>query len=353
MFRHYLHSGRFAAIAKWTTSMAHLGAERFGNLDFPLPPLNEQRRIVAKLDELTTRSRAAREALDAIPPLLERFRQSVLAAAFRGDLTAEWRRQNPDVEAVVLNASTVIGPRTLPSTWSWSTVGSICQEDIQTGPFGAQLHRDDFVTSGVPVVAIGNVKWGQLDLAKLDFVTPTKASLLEKYRLRTGDVLFTRSGTVGRSAIASSDVEGAVMSSHILRIRLSSGTYLPELMFRAFRGEPAVHEQLRALTRGATRAGFNTGLLSGLLLPVPPLQEQQEILQMLRAMDAEIDAQRAYFESLSRQLATLDRAFLRAAFHGQLVPQDPSDEPASALLDRLRAERAAQPKNTRSKRART
>ena len=65
---------------------------------FPLPPLNEQRRIVAKLEALLARSRKAREALDAVPALLERFRQSVLAAAFRGDLTADWRAQNPDVE---------------------------------------------------------------------------------------------------------------------------------------------------------------------------------------------------------------------------------------------------------------
>jgi type I restriction enzyme S subunit len=69
-------------------------------LDFelPLPPLNEQRRIVEKIEALTARSRKAREALAAIPELLDQFRQSVLAAAFRGDLTADWREQNPDVE---------------------------------------------------------------------------------------------------------------------------------------------------------------------------------------------------------------------------------------------------------------
>jgi type I restriction enzyme S subunit len=64
----------------------------------PLPPLNEQRRIVEKIEALTARSRKARAALDEIPALLDQFRQSVLAAAFRGDLTADWRTQNPDVE---------------------------------------------------------------------------------------------------------------------------------------------------------------------------------------------------------------------------------------------------------------
>jgi len=77
---------------------AGLGLDDIRRVDVGFPPLPEQRRIVAKIEALQERSRAAREALDAIPPLLDRFRQSVLAAAFRGDLTADWRANNPDVE---------------------------------------------------------------------------------------------------------------------------------------------------------------------------------------------------------------------------------------------------------------
>ena len=77
---------------------ANINGTKLKALNIPLPPINEQRRIVAKIEALTARSRKAREALDAIPALLEQFRQSVLAAAFRGDLTADWREQNPDVE---------------------------------------------------------------------------------------------------------------------------------------------------------------------------------------------------------------------------------------------------------------
>ena len=98
VFRHYLKSGRFRKIASQSTNIAHLGAGRFAELEFPLPPPREQRRIAAKFEALQQRTRRARTALDAIPPLLEKFRQSVLASAFRGDLTADWRAQNPDVE---------------------------------------------------------------------------------------------------------------------------------------------------------------------------------------------------------------------------------------------------------------
>jgi type I restriction enzyme S subunit len=98
LFRHWMRRGDFQRIAQITTNIAHLGAGRFAAMEVPLPPLGEQRRIVAKLEALQERSRRARDALDAIPPLLEKLRQSILAAAFRGDLTKEWRAQHPHVE---------------------------------------------------------------------------------------------------------------------------------------------------------------------------------------------------------------------------------------------------------------
>ncbi|NEZ55602.1 restriction endonuclease subunit S [Adonisia turfae] len=88
----------FLGVGKQTTNLASINLTKLSNLPIPIPPLNEQHRIVTKIEALTTRSRKARAALDAIPPLLDQFRQSVLADAFRGDLTADWRAQNPDVE---------------------------------------------------------------------------------------------------------------------------------------------------------------------------------------------------------------------------------------------------------------
>ena len=133
----------------------------------------------------------------------------------------------------------------LPKGWEWIRVGDLAIEDIQTGPFGAQLHRSDFVPFGVPVLAIGNVRWGYVDLDEIDHVTPEKAEQLQRYTLHTGDVLFTRSGTVGRSAVLPQEADGYLMTGHILRIRLNPEFYLPEFLFRAFQGEPTMVRQLQ------------------------------------------------------------------------------------------------------------
>lgn len=359
-------------------ALQNISLDDVKNLTISIPPMNEQRRIVAKIEDLTARSRAAKQALDAIPPLLERFRQSVLAAAFRGDLTKQWRQQNPNVEPASVLLKRIrqerrhrweqdyldqqkakgktpkddkwkekyqepdpvdpTGLPELPEGWCWASVGNLCQGKIQTGPFGALLHNSEFTTNGVPVVAIGNVKWGHLDLNNVDYVTPEKAQMLDKFRIRTDDVLFTRSGTVGRSAIVPEACDGFVMSSHILRIRQSPRFYHPTLMFQAFRGEPTILTQLQELTRGATRPGFNTTLLSQMLIPVPPRSEQDAIVQALAGYSERIESFKST-TSLSENLDRLNQSILAKAFRGELVPQDPNDEPASVLLERIRAER--------------
>jgi type I restriction enzyme S subunit len=99
---YYLVEGEFVRYilheTKGTVGQVNISLSQCRQCEIPLPPLNEQRRIVEKIEALTARSRKAREAIEAIPELLDQFRQSVLAAAFRGDLTADWREQNPDVE---------------------------------------------------------------------------------------------------------------------------------------------------------------------------------------------------------------------------------------------------------------
>ena len=199
------------------------------------------------------------------------------------------------------------------------------------------------MSSGVPVLAIGNVKWGYIDLSEVDHVTPEKAKQLQRYVLRTNDVLFTRSGTVGRSAVLPEEADGYLMTGHILRIRLNPEIYLPELLFRAFRGEPTMERQLQRHTRGMTRAGFNTSLLSSLVVPVPPLAEQRRIVTQIEALQERSQRAREALSEVGPLLEQFRQSVLAAAFRGDLTADwraaHPNVEPASVLLQRIRAER--------------
>ncbi|WP_190944552.1 restriction endonuclease subunit S [Nostoc flagelliforme] len=144
------------------TLQPNLSPQSLKQFLIPLPPLNEQKRIVAKIEELNDRTQRAKEALDSIPQLCDRFRQSVLAAAFRGDLTADWREQNPDVEP----ASVLVGESSnnLPYTWYFTSVGNL----IDSLKYGTS-QKCSYKVEGVPVLRIPNIGSGVIDHSDLKY----------------------------------------------------------------------------------------------------------------------------------------------------------------------------------------
>lgn len=369
--------GKFAAAGKGV-GINHLGADRMSSWPTALPPLNEQRRIVAKLEALQARSRRAREALDAVPPLLEKLRQSILAAAFRGDLTKDWRAKNKDVEPATKLLERIRVERRkkwevaelakmrakgkapkddkwkakykepapvdteglpgLPEGWCWLRLGDLGEDPlnaVQTGPFGAMLHNTEFVPDGVPVIAVGNLTGLGFRREGLYFVTAEKARELERFDVQAGDVLFARSGaTTGKVCVAPAFVRDWRMTGHILRLRLDTSALKPEVAVFALAGAPAVKAQITGNIRGATRPGYNTSLLESIWVPVPPLDEQDVLVERVRSVLAVVDARRDAVEELDGHLSAMDRAVLAKAFRGELVPQDPNDEPAATMLTR-------------------
>jgi len=338
----------------------------------PTPPLDEQRHIVAKLDALRARSRRAKDALDAVPALLDRLRQSILAAAFGGDLTADWRAQNPDVEPASellkrmrierrkrweeaeLAKLTAKGkpPKDdawkakyvepepvdetdlpeLPEGWCWSELGMLGSDPfaaVQTGPFGAQLHSADFVASGVPLIAVGNLTGFGFTDEGLYFVSAEKAAALARFDVEAGDVLFARSGaTLGKVCVAPSHVRGWRQSPHILRMRLRLGSIDPRLVVLALRGMPAVVQQVNDGVRGMTRPGFNTSLLEGIAVPVPPEREQRELVAQVDAVVARLDTLREGCAHAHDALEALNTAVLAAAFRGELLDRQSDGAPS-------------------------
>lgn len=358
-------------------------ASILSKLQLPVAPRPEQRRIVAKIEALQERSRNACKALAEVKPLLEQFRQSLLAAAFRGDLTADWREENPDVEpasellerirterrakweAAELAKYEAKGKKppknwkekykepepvddselpNLPKGWCWTKIDLILSNDrpgIKTGPFGSLLKKHEHQETGVPVLGIENIGEMEFISGSKIHITDEKAESLAPYDVQPGDLLISRSGTVGEVCVAPDGIEEARFSTNIIRVVLHPDSMLSEIMGFLFDGSKIVKSQIRRQCAGSTRDFLNKTILESLIFPLPPLEEQKEILDLIHRTIAIMAGIRKNRSDSESTLTQLDQSILAKAFRGELVPQDPNDEPASVLLDRIRQQREA------------
>jgi type I restriction enzyme S subunit len=265
----------------------------FLEMGIPLPPLPEQRRIVAKIEHLAGLVEEAKG--------LRRSAQEEQAA-----LAAH-------------RASQVVD--SLPDV-AWTPIGELgCggSNPVQTGPFGAQLHGSDFVDAGVPVLNVGNVWPEGLRLASIDHVLPEKARQLVRYALKPEDLLFARTGaTLGKVCLVPKGCDGWLMTGHLFRVRLDARRCLPAFAFAALRYAQSVRTQVLGGVRGATRPGFNTGLLSRVRLPLVPVEKQASAVECLRGLQRTSCDLKALQERTATELDAMIPAILDRAFRGEL-----------------------------------
>ncbi|MFO7561811.1 MAG: restriction endonuclease subunit S [Enhygromyxa sp.] len=328
------------------TVLPKINQAALAEVPVPVPPLNEQKRIVAKIEELTTRSRRAKEALDAVPALLDKLRQSILAAAFRGDLTADWRAKNPSVEP-----ADQLGDESLPAGWGRVRLGETVQ-GLDQGWSPKCINEARSSDEQWAVMKTTAVQPGRFVPAE-NKILPASLKPRQAAELHAGDLLITRAGPRSRAGVCClvRHVPPRLMAcDKVYRFRADRTIILPEYLELVLNGPGALHA-LEIMKTGISDSGVNLTRMKFLemLIPVAPLPEQREIVARaeaaFRACEHEISHQ---ISALSAEIATLDQSILAKAFRGELVPQDPTDEPASVLLERIRAAReAAPPKKTR------
>jgi type I restriction enzyme S subunit len=348
----------------------------------PVPPANEQIHISDAIDELFSDLDAGVAALERVREKLKLYRASVLKAAVEGALTAEWRAQHPNVEPASELLQQILADRRrrweedqlakfkakgqepprnwkakykepvapdtadlppLPEGWCWATVGQLGghgEQPVLTGPFGTNLGRSDFAETGIPLLTIGCLTWSGIFLDKAEFVTHDKAEELKRYRLRVGDLMFSRMASVGRAGYVTPEIEGALFNYHLMRLRFASGGVIPKFILTYVQGSGQVMRYIKDVNHGATRDGINTDQLLALPVARPPIAEQEAIVEAVEDQLSVIDHLEADLEAKLKSAQALRQAILRHAFSGQLVPQDINDEPASELLKRIAAERA-------------
>jgi len=340
------------------TTFKAITDSQLSGFEIPLPPISEQHRIVAKIEELFTKLEAGIAALKKAKAQLKRYRQAVLKHAFDGSLTQEWREANKrKIEPASELLERIKAERKrdakgkfkelppidiselpeLPDGWVWTRVGEIGKL-IQYGT-SEKAHSD---ATGIPVIRMGNISDGKIIFDELKHL-PKEWPHLEDYLLQDGDVLFNRTNSaelVGKTAVYKNYHPKAAFASYLIRVRPIELFYNSDLLsffINSFYGRKYIAS---VVSQQVGQANVNGTKLSFMPIPFPPPAEQQKICEEIESrLSMADDVEKATEQSLN-QSERLRQSILKQAFAGKLVPQDLNDEPAEKLLERIKAKRA-------------
>lgn len=345
------------------TTLPSLQLSKVNEMSFPLPPLPEENRIVTKIEELFTKLDAGVEALKKIKAELKRYRQSVLKSAFEGKLTEEWRaihKRELEPASVLLERikeerKKKLGKKykelppvdipdlpKLPVGWVWTKLGEVILEG-QIGLVKSN-HEQNKEKKGIIYIKMNNVTMdGKVLLDDFVYVDVSEQDR-QRYSIRVGDILFnTRNSIelVGKTGLVRGQVQGMVYNNNLMRIRTSNE------ISPAFTVYQMCSMNFRSRMEIVKRATTNVAAIYAkdlILLPFifPPFIEQEKVVQEIERRFSVADAIENTVEQSLKQADRLRQSILKRAFEGKLVPQDPNDELAEKLLERIKVEKEKQ-----------
>lgn len=325
------------------TTFLELSGKAFSKLPIPLPPLPEQRRIVARIEELFSRLDAGVAALRHAKAQLQRYRQSVLAAAVTGQLTQAWREQHPDTEPAeellgrIYNARAAFfksesknsevkrhvskhklhkftEPKnwSIPTTWKFASLLSSCQ-------FVVDCHNKTppYEDSGIPLIRTTNVRCGKLAWPKMKFVSErTAAHWSQRCTPKAGDILFTREAPAGEAAIVPENTR-LCMGQRMMLFRSFHDLLLPAYLLTVIQSHN-FQAQYGDKQVGVGVQHLRVGDVESLVLPTPPLAEQHQIVAEVEARTSAIDHLEAELDRQITRSNRLRQSTLASAFSGNL-----------------------------------
>ncbi len=288
----------------------------------PLTPLNEQKRIVAKLDKIIPRIDAVKERLENVPTIIKRFRQSVLTAAVTGKLTEKWRKEQIN----------------LPE-WKKKELATLVNEGPQNGLYKNQ----SFYGKGVLILRIGNFYDGQIHpWNSLKRLRLTKEELAT-WKLNNSDIIINRVNSMdflGKSGLVRNLEEPCVFESNMMRLSVVIDLISPEYLIRFLNCQHGLQELRKNAKHAVNQSSINQQDVKTINIPLPPLTEQIEIVRQVDKLFALADKLENHYQIAKAKVDKLSQSVLAKAFRGELVPQDPDDEPAEKLLARIQEEKA-------------
>lgn len=364
-------------------AVQNVNASSLSEIRVPVAPAAEQTRIVTKLEELLTDLDHGVAELKAAQKKLGQYRQSLLKAAVEGQLTAHWRAQQqqatacgqaPETGAQLLARILTerrqrweakqrvkfaeqgktppknwqskypepVQPDTtglpeLPQGWVWASVDQL-SELITSGSRG---WADYYSNSGATFIRSQNINKDFLDLTDIAYVMPPEGGEGSRTKVEIHDLLLTITGAnVGKAAHVKSALAEAYVSQHVALIRPVDKS-ISIFLHLYLTAEAGGRGQLNKWAYGAGKPGLNLQQVGSVLLPICSSHEREELEKILMTQFTAIDEQLISITQALKQATAQRQNILRAAFAGELVPQDPNDEPASVLLERIRAEQSA------------
>lgn len=319
-FSYFLNSPNYwSQITRVSKGSAQPGvnATILAELQVPLAPPNEQKRIAEKLDALLARVDSCQSHLERVPQILKRFRQSVLAAATSGRLTEGWREEN------TVNRE-------------WETVQL---SDVATSRLGKMLDAVKNRGELHPYLRNINVRWFTFDLSDIQELRISEEEA-KTLGVRKGDILVCEGGEPGRCAVWNGEDDIYLFQKALHRVRVSE-KLLPQWLCYCLKSS-ADSGKLADYFTGTTIKHFTGVSLSRFEFDLPSLEEQAEIVRRVEKLFAFAERLEARYLSASERVGRLTPSLLAKAFRGELVGQDPNDESASALVGRIRETRDAQ-----------
>lgn len=352
----------------------------FGKFPVLVPPLAEQTRIADRIDELFTDLAAGVAALERVKRNLSRYRAAVLHAAVTGRLTEAWRKQNgspdepgpkllerilaerrrqweertrakyekagkqppqnwrerypePSPPKLIVEGTQSLLP-TLPDSWCWASLDQV--GDVTGGVAKNQKEAGGAGMREVPYLRVANVQRGYLDLTEIKTISATEEDI-EFLNLKPGDVLFTEGGDrdkLGRGWVWEGQIAECIHQNHIFRARPYLAEISPVLLSHAGNSYGRIWFRSNGI-QSVNLASINLGVLKQFPIPIAPMDEQKAIVEAVNEKLSQIDGLEAEVGRGLARAVRLRQSILKSAFEGTLVSQDPADEPASVLLERM------------------
>ena len=348
------------------STVQNLNSDLVRDVVVPIPPLPEQRRIVRKLDTLTARSTTARTHLTAIEKLVERYELSLLRAAFSGKLTTDFREANDlepvsdllqrtpqpkqgrggrqpttDVTEGYGGISVNVPDVALPEAWEWVSLLRIARQETGHTP---SRSRDDWWGGDVCWMSIpdANIHHGKVIHDTIQKTNDEGLANSSARLLPAGTVVLSRTASVGYICILGREMA----TSQDFATWTCSEALEPEYLMYALLSEG---EDIKKFGEGSTHTTIYFPEIRAFNIKLAPLEEQREIVRRIETAFAKIDRLAAEAAKALKLVGHLDQRILAKTFAGELVPQDPTDEPAETLLARIRTAREAAPKTKRKR----